>query len=477
MKTLRTRITLSHTLVALLAVLLMALLMARLTVQAYRESYRQFVVQNVLEMQQRIAIPLGHYYAANGGWNNIDAYIAERLETAPRVAERRIILADMHQIVIFDSDHTLEGQPMRPLFRDQATPVRGHGQEDVGYIVVTVGTEVRSELGSEFLRKMTRMVLFGSLVASSIAFLAALMVSRHLTRPLRSLTRAAQRLATGQRHEPLDTPDDAELAELAHSFNSMATELANQQEIRRQFTADIAHELRTPLSVLRLQIESLEDGVEQPTPDVVASLHEEVKLLSRLVDDLRLLSLADAGQLSLALEAFDPRVALERTVTAASPRARQQCIDLRIEPYGIGQLPAISADPQRLNQVLGNLVENALRYTPHGGVVTLRAYTAAGGRRVHGAPMLTFEVEDSGPGIAPDALPHIFDRFYRTDRARTRETGGSGLGLAIVQRLVEAQGGTVHVTSMPGRGTTFQVSLPIAQSDSPPDALTPAHSS
>lgn len=276
---------------------------------------------------------------------------------------------------------------------------------------------------------------------------------------MRSLTRAAQRLAANERHEPLTQPDDAELAELALAFNTMADQLAHQESLRRQMMADIAHELRTPLSVLRLQVEGLEDGVEQPTPEVFRSLREEVNLLERLINDLRLLSLADAGQLSLMRELIDPQGVVERVATGACQRARQQGIDLRVETDR--PLPLLYADQQRLAQVLGNLLENALRYTPPGGRVTLRAF---GQERSNGArlsPTCVFEVSDTGPGIAPEHLPCIFERFFRADRARTRETGGSGLGLAIVHRLVDAHDGQVEVNSTPGQGTTFRVILPI----------------
>ena len=279
-----------------------------------------------------------------------------------------------------------------------------------------------------------------------------------------------------QRHGPIPVIANDEIGELTHAFNSMAGELERQEDLRRQQVADIAHELRTPLSVLRLQVESLQDGVEQPTPETLDSLGEEVDLLSRLVDDLRLLSLADAGQLQLHEEDLDAAASLERAAAVAAPRARQQGVDLRVEPTSA--LPLLRADPQRLAQILGNLVENALRYTPPGGTVKLRAYVADSRQSAVGSNhsslithhsslitthhSLVLEVTDTGPGIAPDDLTHIFDRFYRTDRARARETGGSGLGLAIVQRLAEAQGGQVEATSVLGRGTTFSVSFPVA---------------
>jgi signal transduction histidine kinase len=247
-------------------------------------------------------------------------------------------------------------------------------------------------------------------------------------------------------------PRDPEFAELARAFNSMAAELARQEDLRRGMVADIAHELRTPLSVLHLKVESFEDGIETPNEQSLLALQGQIAILTRLVDDLRLLSLADAGQLSLSLQPVDARAAIEQAAHAAHDHARQRGVELRLAPAN--DLPPICADPQRLAQILGNLLENALRYTPPGGSVTLSAASA------HDS--VTFAVSDTGPGIPTEDLPQIFNRFYRTDRARARETGGSGLGLAIVQRLVEAQNGTIDVTSAPGHGTTFRVALPTA---------------
>jgi signal transduction histidine kinase len=284
-----------------------------------------------------------------------------------------------------------------------------------------------------------------------VALLVALLVARQLVRPLQSMTAAARRLAAGQRHDPLPIAADTELAELAQAFNTMAAELGRQEDLRRQMVADIAHELRTPLSVLRLQVESIEDGIVPASPDALGAIDNQLDLLSRLVDDLRLLSLVEAGQLSLSLQAVDPGQAMMRAARAAEARARQGQIELSVAP--VGPLPAVRADPQRLAQVLGNLIENAVRYTPAGGRVTLAASAAD-------PQAVVFSVADTGPGIAPEEQAQIFNRFYRTDRARARETGGSGLGLAIVQRLVEAQGGSIGLQSRPGHGAVFAITLP-----------------
>lgn len=454
MKTLRTRLTLTHTLVALLAVLLMSLLASLLIVRAYAQLERQ----QALMMGQRAAQMLEPYYHHHRGWGNIAEELDRRFRDRPTIEERRFVLADQDGVVVYDSEHRLEGETLPEPLRRIGVPVR-EGNRNVGVVVVPIGGNYRSEEGTAFVRSILFIVVVGSVVACGVALLVALVMARQVTTPIRSLTQAAHRLATRERHQPLAVPSDAELAELSQAFNTMAANLEHQEEIRRQLTADIAHELRTPLSVLRLQIESLEDGIEQPSPAVYASLHQEVDSLSRLIEDLRLLSLADAGKLPLSLEALDAQQALERTATTVAPLARQRAIDMRVD-HPDESLPLVRADSQRLMQVLGNLVENALRYTPEGGQVTLRALPHG-----HSPDQVVFEVTDTGPGIAPDDVPYIFDRFYRTDRARTRETGGSGLGLAIVQRLVEAQGGQVSVDSTVGEGSTFRVVLPVAQPD------------
>lgn len=460
MHSLRRRLTLTHTLVALLAVLLVALLASGLIVRVYRGLARQQAEQQAQATSQRLGALLARYYVANRGWRTVEADLRQSLVEQPWVNDQRVILVGVNERVLFDSAGELRsGQPLPLLLRRQpSAPVQAPERGVVGRVVAPISIDAQLATERTFVRSITAIVIVGSLVAGGAALLVALLVARQLTRPLRSLTLAARRLAAGERHQPLATPAGAsgELGELAHAFNSMAADLARHEDLRRQLVADIAHELRTPLSVLRLQVESLEDGVEQPSPPVLNSLSHQVNLLARLVDDLRLLSIADAGQLALALESLDPQTVLERAAAAAAPRARQQQIDLRVERNGA--LPAVRADPQRLAQVLGNLVENALRYTPAGGSVTLRANQTQPTSAP--APCIVFEIADTGPGIPPDDLPHIFNRFYRTDRARARDTGGTGLGLAIVQRLVEAHGGQVSVASAPGAGAVFRVALP-----------------
>jgi len=227
----------------------------------------------------------------------------------------------------------------------------------------------------------------------------------------------------------------------------MSADLARANELRRQMTADIAHDLRTPLAVVSGYVESLRDGALQPTPERFDVLYTEIQHLQRLVDDLRLLSLADAGELTLDRQSVSPQTLLEQSAAAYRHRLEQKGIALRVnvEP----RLPHVHVDPDRMAQVLGNLLSNALRHTPSGGQITLSAQRQAGGVR--------FVVQDTGEGIAPEALPRVFDRFYRGDETRQGEGGESGLGLAIAKSIVELHGGAIAVQSSPEEGTTFTV--------------------
>jgi signal transduction histidine kinase len=240
-----------------------------------------------------------------------------------------------------------------------------------------------------------------------------------------------------------------EIGELATSFNQMSTHLARANQLRRQMTADIAHDLRTPTSVIMGYTEALSDGKLQGTPEMYRVMHEEAQHLNHLIDDLRTLSLADAGELPLMRQAIAPQTVLERTAAAHSIQANNQGTALLIQPAT--GLPLINIDPDRMAQVLGNLVNNALRHTPAGGQIALSA------ARRNGDVIL--QVQDSGSGIAAEELPHIFNRFYRGDKSRSHD-GASGLGLAIARSIVEAHGGTIAAISTLGQGTTFTITLP-----------------
>jgi two-component system OmpR family sensor kinase/two-component system sensor histidine kinase BaeS len=238
----------------------------------------------------------------------------------------------------------------------------------------------------------------------------------------------------------------------------MVGELERADQQRRNLTADVAHELRTPLHIIQGNLEGILDGVYAPTEEHISATLEETRALARLVDDLRTLSLAEAGELPLEREPVDVAELLSDVCTSFSGEAEVAGIDLVVDVESASPL-VVSGDAGRLDQVLGNLVSNALRYVPPGGQITLHAEAAGDGVRI--------AVSDTGSGIPAEDLPYVFDRFWKGDRSRSRAGGmGSGLGLAIARQLVQAHGGQIDVESTEGRGTTFTIELPTEQPDS-----------
>lgn len=361
----------------------------------------------------------------------------------------RLILADAQGQVVADSEAKLaKGQPLPQQLNAVAVPVSIEG-EVVGQLVNTSALDQTAAADAQI--ALQRSLLGAGLVAGVSALMVSLTLAYGLTRPTRRLNLAAQRLAAGLSSNPLAVESNDEIGQLTASFNQMVEAVNRQKKLRRQMVADIAHELRTPLSVMQLDLAGLADGLHTPA-QAAASLQDELDALNRLVEDLRQLSLADTGAIRFELETIELEPFLQQLVNSWRSKARSRQVNLvsNIAP----NLPAIQADAGRLAQALNNLLDNALRYTPAGKSITV------GGRAGRGEVLLW--VLDSGPGIAAKDLPYVFERFYRADRSRARETGGDGLGLAIAQQWVRLHGGHIWAESQPGRGAQFYISLPLA---------------
>jgi two-component system sensor histidine kinase BaeS len=284
----------------------------------------------------------------------------------------------------------------------------------------------------------------------AVAAAVTVLAGRRLVRPIGALTRAARRMEAGEHGARVPVPGRDEVGRLAHAFNAMAESLEVGARQRRAMVSDVAHELRAPLANIQGYLEAAQDGVVPVDDALLSSLLDESITLRRLVDDLQDLALADAGRLTLHRRPVDAAGLVEAVVVAQ--RGAASAAQVHLEADVRGPVP-VRSDPDRLRQVLVNLLSNALRYTPPGGRVTVTAKVA------DGAAVLA--VRDAGIGIPPEHLPHVFDRFYRCDPSRSRATGGSGLGLAIVRQIVAAHEGTVTAASEPGRGSTFTVRLPL----------------
>lgn len=302
---------------------------------------------------------------------------------------------------------------------------------------------------------------------------ASVFAGTRLVRPLHALTGAAQRMRDGEQPASVPVSGDDEVGRLAAAFNDMSAHRARLEEQRKAMVSDVAHELRTPLSNIRGWLEAAQDGLADPDPAFVSSLLEEAVQLQHIIDDLQDLAAADAGVLRLHAEPVGIRELLSQVAAAHQARAENAGVTLTVAVAATGPEPALRADPVRLRQAVGNLVSNAVRHTPEGGRVTLSAYASEGGdegddegKACDGTVVI--EVQDTGSGIPAEDLPHVFDRFWRAEKSRSRRTGGSGLGLAIVRKLVEAHGGTVEATSTEGGGSTFALRLPAGTEPSGP---------
>lgn len=332
-----------------------------------------------------------------------------------------------------------------PIFHDHLRRAVGHVNADTSAHV------------EEAFRSASAVSVGIALAASVLAALAmSAYLSRRIAGPVVRLAGAAHEVAAGRRGVRVPTPAlGNEFADLSGAFNAMAEQLEAVEATRRRLLADLAHEMRTPVTTLDAYLEGLEDGVVAVDTDTVAVLRTQTARLRRLAEDVTSVSRAEEHQLDLRLESVPPADLIRAAANAFRDRYDAQSVELT---FGADEaLQDVRVDHERMGQVLGNLLDNALRHTSAGGQVSLTA------RRSDDRPGVKFVVSDTGEGIPAEHLPHVFERFYRVDRARDRAHGGSGIGLTIVKALVEAQGGSVTVDSDgPGRGTTFTAVVPIA---------------
>jgi signal transduction histidine kinase len=388
------------------------------------------------------------YYENNGSWRGAEQALRDQTESGEPLP---FALTDEHGRTIIPNRQFSPDSIVSPQDLANGIALEVDGKR-VGTILTDNLPPPRDPAEEEFAAQTNRALLFGALGGTAVAILLAVILARTLTRPLRELSLASQQVAEGQLRQTVPVRTQDELGELAAAFNQMSGALDEANQARRQMTADIAHDLRTPLTVLSGYLEAMQDGTLAPTPARFELMQQEIDTLNRLVTDLRTLSLADAGKLVLQPEPTAPADLLSQVQATYGRQAEQQSITLEVKCAT--DLPPVNLDPGRMRQMLGNLVSNALRYTPAGGSITLAAQITAN--------RLQITVIDTGPGIPAADLPHIFNRFYRGDKARSDESSGSGLGLAIAKSLVNAHGGTITADSpiANGHGTRFTITIP-----------------
>ncbi len=420
---------------------------------AYRTTVTEFDRLRSDQAEALFVQNVTSYYQATQSWAGIEGW----LRTEPGIAAPQrwfqppqwFALVDMNGVVVAGRGPLNTGDQIPAVMMEAGIPITLDGKQ-VGTALLAQPPPALDPREQRYMDGANRALLVGALGASATALIVGILLSRQFLRPLSELTHAIKAMRAGNLDQRVQIRTRDELGILAQTFNEMSANLYHAIQHRKQMTADIAHDLRTPLTVIGGYLEALRDGTLKPTPERFSVMSDEVRLLQRLVEDLRTLSLADAGELRLLRAPVNPRELLERVAVSFEESAATAAITLRVE--AADGLPDILIDQERMVQVLGNLVSNALRHTPSGGTVTLQAHTAASG--------IQLMVSDTGSGIAPEDLPKVFDRFYRSDPARHSDSGESGLGLAIVKSIVEAHGGTIAAHSQLEAGTTMLITLP-----------------
>ena len=461
MRSLWFKLTAALVLVTLLGVGLSVLVPSMVAVR----NFETFVRRSRATEREGVVDALAIYYEVQGSWHGLDTLVVRRSGhmgpgMGPVMAPGMLgawpfRVADRHGVVVAASQVEQIGEHLSEAELGESMSIDVNG-ERVGFLLPGASVTFLREPEEAFLQRLRETIVPVGVAACAVAIVLGLFLTWQLTDPLRKLTAAARGIAGGDLDQKVDIRSKDELGQLGEAFNQMSESLARAETLRRNMVADIAHELRTPLSIVRANLEAILDGVFEPTKENVASIHKEAILLSRLVDDLQELALAEAGQLRIEEEPTDIGSLIERSVANVAPRATKEGVSIEGEvPEG---LPLVNVDPQRMGQVMGNLLDNALRHSPKGGTIRVRASAGEDEVRV--------DVMDQGPGLTPEELSLVFERFYRGDKARSRTTGGAGLGLTIVKQLVEAHGGRVWAESTEDEGATFSFTLPLEPSES-----------
>ena len=465
MRSLTTKLTLAFLLVSLIGIGLVALLVSSNTMR----EFHSFVDA---QSREDLLLRWKQYYILHGSWEGTtealpdimpysnsstlssgetsSAYPPPGPEDPGASTAPYPLIVDTQGLAVITAGGYSVGQSVPASVVQQGTAIEVDGQT-VGTLIFTGKDWPDSVPRTSFLSRFSLWLYWGAGGAMLIALALGVLFSRSLTRSLRELTSAAEAMSKGKLGHSIPVRSNDEVGELAQAFNKMSSDLARSQDLRRQMTADVAHELRTPLSLVLGHAEALQDGVIPPSQETFGLIHDEALRLSRLVDDLRTLSLSDAGELALDRQPISPKELLAQAAAAYGEAARERRVTLNVESP---ELPDVYADAYRIVQVLANLINNALRHTPTEGTITLTTRAEEG--------FVRFGVRDSGPGISAEELPFIFERFYRSDKSRKRQGDSTGLGLSIARSIVEMHGGTIDVQSPPGEGATFSFTLPLA---------------
>lgn len=442
----RLRLILAFSLVIIVTVVSLSVFLR----QSAGTQVRNYMVRGGMVGVDRLVDRLERHYRLNRSWDGAEELLESNgmMHGQGMMVSRRLQLVDANGILLYDSEGEAGGEKISQKTLARAIKLTNLAGQTIGYLLVDGG--MVSLDAQPLVERLQTATVRASVIAGLLALLLAGLIAGQLLKPVMQVTRAAENIAAGRRDQRVPVQGNDELATLALAFNRMTDSLKESEERRQAMTADIAHELRTPLSIQRAQLEAMQDGVYPLSAENLRQVLEQNEMLSRLVEDLRTLALADAGELVLDCVAVDPAQLVMRSAERFRPAAEARGITLETALPVLAQSKPVWGDPLRLNQILGNLLNNALQHTPAQGKVTLELDSEN--------DAVIIRVRDTGAGIPPEALSRIFERFYRADRSRSRDEGGSGLGLAIARQLAEAHGGRIEAANYPG-GSVFTLWL------------------
>ena len=412
---------------------------------AYRTTISGYDQLRVEQARATFITQVTSYYQEHQSWDGVENWLHTNNEgNGPQL----FAVADTQGIIVAGFGPFHGNQQMTTQQISDGTPITIDGTR-IGTALLATPPPNLDPREQRYINSTNQALLIGAIGAGSMALLIGILLSRQFLRPLTELTSAIKEMKLGNLNQQVQVRTRDELGDLALTFNQMSAEIHRINQQRRQMTADIAHDLRTPLMVISGYLEALRDGTLAPTPERFEAMNVETLQLKRLVEDLRTLSLADAGELKLVYQSVEPAELLAQVKQSFEPLADEQEVALKIDVQQ--GLPNVQIDPERMVQVIANLVTNALRYTPVGGTVTLQARQSK--------DSIQLAVNDTGAGIPADKLPNIFERFYRIEESRYQSQGESGLGLAIAKSIVEAHHGTIAAESTIGIGTSIIITL------------------
>lgn len=434
---------------AFLAVSLISILATILLTRAFANREFDKFVSN--QYQTELVEELAKFYETQQSWNNLNAADFNRMIPQFGINRERpsnFCVANVNGTVVLESFAHKLGEKIRPEILERAVKIQV-AEKTVGYLLIEKPPGKRNPMEAEFINRLDFSLFAIALGVILFAFIFGAILSRTITNPVRELTSATHAIASGKLGQKVSVHSKDEIGELAESFNKMNADLEKSFNLRKQMTADIAHELRTPLSLIIGHAEAVHDGVLPPTKENFKIIREEAERLEKLVNDLRTLSLADAGELALEFQPVNINKLIGDIKTRYIAPLNQKRLTLNLQVDS--GIPELNLDPNRIAQVLINILENAIRYTPEGGTIQIATKLNNESAEV--------VIQDSGPGVGAEEAAHLFDRFYRVEQSRARDEGGSGLGLAIAKSIIEMHKGKIWAESEIGEGLKIIIQL------------------